>query len=844
MIFEMKKILFTALSLGIVTVAAAQDFKINSREYFENQGAGVMVFSDFYPEGHQGGVTLVLNGNREASNGDVRFEISQGQWQGLPVVRKRVVDTANNEIRVTLSYPDSSKHMSGFNPTLYPDFVFSYTISVKGVGDHLELTVNTDTPTPDRFAGKLGFNLELVPSTLLGKPWIMDDKTGIFPHQSFGPTEKQSSNTEHIGDFNPKGRASLDDLLLDRSTYNPMIADDIVSAPLATGHQFVLNPQDDLKKITVVSEKGDLKLYDGRINHNNGWFILRTEFPAGKKGDVVKWTIKPTVSPDWRHSPVVQTSQVGYHPDQRKVAVIELDQRDTDIKTPELYRIEASGRRLVKHEPANVWGDFKRYHYLQFDFSEVKESGLYQVCYGEASSPVFRIDKDVWSNGVWQAYIEYFLPVQMCHMRVNEKYRVWHDRCHEDDAIMAKTDINHIDGYTQGPSTLCDYKPGDHIDGLAVGGWHDAGDYDLRVESQAGEAYILAMACENLGAWWDETSIDFDKHVVEIHQPDGKNDFLQQAENGVMTVVAGWKALGRLYRGIICPTVRQYVHLGDASSHTDNVSGTFDDRWVFTEDNPFRELSTAAQLAGVSRVLKDHNPELSKDCLEIAETIYSTTKLYNPRMASAKVQAAVELYLTTGKDEYKDFVLSQTDEICRGIRHNAWFIGRFDKAVKDKKFSKAIRAALPEVKAMYDEYEAKTPYGVTDERGNFSSGSWEPQQLGYQYCFLNASYPDIFGPDYIYNAMQYLLGMHPGNNQSSFVTGVGAQTMKAAYGVNRADWSYVPGGVSPGTNLIRPDLPELLDFPFLWQEGEYCLGGHASWFMYMTLTADKILNNK
>ena len=844
MIFEMKKILFTALSLGIVTVAAAQDFKINSREYFENQGAGVMVFSDFYPEGHQGGVTLVLNGNREAANGDVRFEISQGQWQGLPVVRKRVVDEANNEIRVTLSYPDSSKHMSGFNPTLYPDFVFSYTISVKGVGDHLELTVNTDTPTPERFAGKLGFNLELVPSTLLGKPWIMDDKTGIFPHQAFGPTEKQSSNTEHIGDFNPKGRASLDDLLLDRKTYNPMIADDIVSAPLATGHQFVLNPQDDLKKITVISEKGDLKLYDGRINHNNGWFILRTEFPAGEKGDIVKWTIKPAVSPDWRYSPVVQTSQVGYHPDQRKVAVIELDRRDTDIKTPELYRIEASGRRLVKHEPANVWGDFKRYRYLQFDFSEVKESGLYQVCYGDASSPIFRIDKDVWSNGVWQAYIEYFLPVQMCHMRVNEKYRVWHDRCHEDDAIMAKTDINHIDGYSQGPSTLCDYKPGDHIDGLAVGGWHDAGDYDLRVESQAGEAYILAMACENLGAYWDETSIDFDNHVVEIHQPDGKNDFLQQAENGVMTVVAGWKALGRLYRGIICPTVRQYVHLGDASSHTDNVNGTFDDRWVFTEDNPFRELSTAAQLAGVSRVLKDHNPELSRDCLEIAETIYSTTKLNHPRMASAKVQAAVELYLTTGKDEYKDFVLSQTDEICRGIRHHAWFIGRFDNAVKDKKFSKAIRAALPEVKAMYDEYEAKTPYGVTDERGNFSSGSWEPQQLGYQYCFLNASYPDIFGPDYIYNAMQYLLGMHPGNNQSSFVTGVGAQTMKAAYGVNRADWSYIPGGVSPGTNLIRPDLPELLDFPFLWQEGEYCLGGHAAWFMYMTLAADKILNNK
>lgn len=80
------------------------------------------------------------------------------------------------------------------------------------------------------------------------------------------------------------------------------------------------------------------------------------------------------------------------------------------------------------------------------------------------------------------------------------------------------------------------------------------------------------------------------------------------------------------------------------------------------------------------------------------------------------------------------------------------------------------------------------------------------------------------------------------DNQAAFVTGVGAETMKAAYGVNRADWSYIPGGVSPGTNLIRPDLPELLHFPFLWQEGEYCLGGHATWFMYMVLASQKILN--
>ena len=833
-----------ALLLAFSATAGAQDFRINDKEYFENACAGVMVFSDNYSEGHQGGVTLVLNGHRRAANGDVRFEVSQGQWQGLPRRRSRVVDPLAEEIRVVQSYPDSSKHMAGFNPSLYPDFAFDYTVSVKAEGDHLVLTVDLDRPVPETFAGKLGFNLELVPSTLLGQPWIMDDQNGVFHHQAVGPTMHLESNTEHLGDFNKGGKASLDQLLLDRKTYNPMIADDIVSAPLAVGHKFVLNPHDDLAKITIESENGDLKLYDGRINHNNGWFILRTEFPAGAQKAAARWIIKPNVSPEWRYTPVVQTSQVGYHPGQKKVAVIELDARTKDFLQPELYRITADGRTLVKKTDAKEWGDFMRYHYLQFDFSEVKDEGLYQICYGGQSSSVFRIAKDVWDKGIWQTEVEYFLPIQMCHIRVNEKYRVWHDYCHNDDALMAPVNINHIDGYSQGPSTLCSFQPGDKVPGLNVGGWHDAGDYDIRVESQAAEAYILALAVENLGAYWDETDIDFEKKVVEMHQPDGKNDFVQQVENGALTIVAGWKALGRLYRGIICPTVRQYTHLGDAAAHTDGVFGNADDRWVFTEDNPGRELSTATALACMSRVLKGHNDALAADCLDIARKLYANVHSDNPRMAGSKVQTAVELYLTTGEKEYKDFVLGQRDYIVRSIRQTAWYIGRFDKAVNDPEFSKAIREALPQVRDYYRELEARTPYGVPHDQGNRSSGSWEPQRLGYNYCFLYQSYPDLFDPEFIFNAMQFLLGMHPGQNTASFVTGVGSNTVKAAYGANRADWSYIPGGVAPGTNLIRPDLPELLDFPYLWQEGEYCMGGYTSHFMYMALASDRILNNK
>ena len=57
--------------------------------------------------------------------------------------------------------------------------------------------------------------------------------------------------------------------------------------------------------------------------------------------------------------------------------------------------------------------------------------------------------------------------------------------------------------------------------------------------------------------------------------------------------------------------------------------------------------------------------------------------------------------------------------------------------------------------------------------------------------------------------------------------------------LNRADWSYIPGGVVSGTALIRPDFPELLEFPFLWQQTEYVLGGGSSHYMFLVLAANE-----
>lgn len=829
--------------------------------YFRNHGVDVMAFDDIYPVGHQSGVSIIMHGSRIATNGDIRFEPTPGQWQPVPKQKNRTLSEEENTITTALGYPDYPAHLKGFNPMIYPDYEFDYEVSVKGQEDSVIVTVSLDRPIPEKYVGKLCFHMELFPGALFDKPWIMDHKQGIFPRQANGPALSVSSNYPNAGEFPTEGLTADKKLLSgDHHGYNPIIADDVIAAPYAAGKHFTICPDDPYKRLTIESSGTDLKLYDGRMNHNNGWFVISSEIPAGASKDAIRWVITPNVVEEWLYPPVVQVSQVGYHPKASKVAVVELDKRESAFEEAVLYRITVQGEEPVRRLKGVKWGNFLRYNYFKFDFSDIEEESLYQIHYGSSRSCVFRIARDIYDRGVWQPVLEYFLPVQMCHMRVSEKYRVWHGLCHNDDARMAPVNHNHFDGYVQGASTLTKYQPGEHVPGLNVGGWHDAGDYDLRVETQSGEIYILTLAYEAFHVDYDATTIDQDAKITEIHQPDGKNDILQQIEHGALSIISGYHALGRLYRGIIAGDLRQYVLLGDAAAMTDGVAGNQDDRWVFTEDNPPRELLVAAHLAAASRSLKGFNDTLSSQALAIASSLYESAdgngntedidtgsfdKLYQPdeNARGPKIHAAVELYLSTGEEKYKDFLLSEADFITAHIDSLGWIISRAVREINDEAFTGTIRKAMTALQKQLDEQSRETPYDVPYRPYIWGAG-WAIQRLGFEYYFLHQAFPDIFEPDLIFHALNFVLGCHPGSNTASFASGIGAKSATTAYGVNRADWSYIPGGVISGTALIRPDFPELLEFPFLWQQGEYLVGGGSSCYMFLVLAAQQLLKEK
>lgn len=778
--------------------------RLNALEYLHMPGLDVMLAHDFYPEGHQGGVGWIQHGRRAATNGDLRPEPTPGQWSPIPKVGTRQVNRETGEISVRMEYPDESRDRKGFNPIEYPDLHFAYTLRVRPEGRAFRIAVDLEAPLPLEWQPAVGFNLELYPGDLFGKTYQLDGQFGLFPRQANGP-----------GFYD------------DRQSYQ--------IAPLAKGRRLVVAPEYEEQRVTIEAVcGGEIELIDGRGLHTNGWFVVRSLLDPGRTESAMEWLVTPNVIENWLREPVIQVSQVGYHPAQQKIAVIELDAGDPNRPSAQLERIEPDGAftAVIDRAPAD-WGTFLRYRYLRFDFSEVAEQGMYRIRFGNLTSAPFAIDPAVYERHVWQPTVDCFLPVQMCHMRVNDGYRVWHGCCHMDDARMAPVNHNHFDGYVQGPSTLTTFAPGQHVPGLDAGGWHDAGDYDLRVESQCDTFRGLALAYEEFRLDYDNTTIDQVAKIVELHRPDGKPDVLQQVEHGALSVVGGYRALGRLYRGIIEPTLRQYTHLGDASTVTDNRVGSSDDRWVFTEENPGRELDSAAALAAAARVLPEINGPLAQECLDIARSLYERTRETEPLQ---RLAPAVELLIATGDSAYAETIVGLHAAALQSFGRHGWLLARAAPHVSDAPFHARLREAVAAYLEVVEGQAAQTPYGVPYEPSIWGAG-WGIQAFGARQYWLHKQFPEVFPARFMLHALNFVLGCHPGSNTASFVSGVGAKSLIPGYGVNRADFSYIPGGVGSGTALIRPDFPELLEWPFLWQQTEYCLGGPTADYVFLVAAA-------
>jgi hypothetical protein len=774
-----------------------QLLRLSDRGYFEARGINYLVFNNWYSgmfsDSKMSGIEIIHHGERIGTNGDVRLEPTPEQWDAIPTFGERTIDTLNRTIEARLSYPEEQ---------------FSYAILTEASGTSLIVKVMLDEPLPEHLEGRAGFNLEFLPAAFFRHTYTMDGTWMVLPLHPSGPMK--------IG---PGGE--------------PM------PLPMATGSKLVLAPENPERRITIESADTEMQLYDGRNVAQNGWFVVRSLIPPGKNGTVIEWTITASTLPGWMRTPVIGHSQTGYHPSQKKVAVIELDQRSGAVSPASLYRIEEDGtERLALQSEPEMWGEYLRYRYITFDFSEIREEGVYRITYeGERTDP-FLIGRTVLQNG-WQQTLDIFIPVQMDHMLVNEAYRVWHGAAHLDDARQAPVNHNHFDLYGQGPTTDTPYPPGAHIPGLNVGGWCDAGDYDLRTQSQYATILGLVQVWEEFHIKRDQTTVDQARRYVDLHVPDGQPDVLQQIEHGVLALVAQFRAMGHAIPGIIVPDLSQYTHLGDAMTMTDNEvfdpsrPGMLpDDRWAFTSRSSALNYGSAAALAAASRALAEYNPALASECLRWAEQVWREEQSQPPHtfrvgnttggnLEFEELKAAVELLITTGREEYSARIDSLFPVIERRFENAGGMAARIIPH-KDESYRNRLESLAAGYKQEIDSLYHQNPYGVPIRTGGWA-GSGSVIGFSVANYYLHRAFPEIITPEDVYRGLHYIYGCHPGSD-ISFVSGVGTVSKEVAYGFNRADFSFIAGGIVPGVLILPPDFPENKeDWPFLWGENEYVI---------------------
>ena len=637
--------------------------------------------------------------------------------------------------------------------------------------------------------------------------------------------------------------------------------------PLECGHEMLFAPDDPSRMIRITCEDAELKLYDGRILAQNGWYVLRSELPAGKTGKVLSWIVEPNAIKGWVREPNVGFSQVGYLPEQPKVAVIELDKADKVLSSASVWKVENDGStKKVFRGKVSPWGPYYKYNYVKFDFSELDEPGVYFLKYGDVKTNNFIIGNEVYDQ-ITDATTDVWVPIHMNHMFVNEAYRVWHGEPFKEGYLQAPPDTDHFDLHWQGPTTDTKYKALELIPGLNVGGYFDAGDFDIETGSNISVVQNFVSTWELFKPMRDMTFVDEQQRYVDLHRPDGTPDILQYIEHGTLNLVAQAEQIGHMAQCLSNSVLDNYHHLGDAASLTDGYhydpslkpyqvsadgkrSGTPDDMWAFTSRNPQLDFRAATMFAAASRALKGYNDDLaaralkqSKRLLREADELMSRNPGQDgPRGfgMGGNVGANLQLYIATGEQQYLEAFQSRIwDMLDRNINFG---ISTALDAIPymDEDYKEKLRPYVEKYKEYIDSLEEDNPYGVPIGLGNWA-GSGNVVSFGTTVCFASKYYPDIISKDHAYKATNYLFGCHPYHNYSLVATLGAARPKNVFYGNNRADFSFIPGNVAPGVLFRHPDHFENYDdWPFLWGQNEGTIAGNTSYIIFGSAFKDLV----
>jgi endoglucanase len=255
-------------------------------------------------------------------------------------------------------------------------------------------------------------------------------------------------------------------------------------------------------------------------------------------------------------------------------------------------------------------------------------------------------------------------------------------------------------------------------------------------------------------------------------------------------------------------------------------------------------------MAAASRVLKDCNKQLAEEALATAEQAWEKEHKEPPLPAGMRIPwffnnraecgAALQLYITTKDERYhkrfEELLWPQLDSAL------VWNITTAAKAVPymPPEYKSRLEKYVLKYKKGLEKLSDQNPYGVLIGTRGWAGNS-ELINWSIANYYLHKTYPNIIGREYVFKGLNYVFGCHPYSN-ISFVSGVGTRSKKRTYGSNRADYSFIAGGVVPGVLLLKPDfLENKEDWPFLWGENE-CVIDICADYIFLANAANELLN--
>jgi hypothetical protein len=207
-----------------------------------------------------------------------------------------------------------------------------------------------------------------------------------------------------------------------------------------------------------------------------------------------------------------------------------------------------------------------------------------------------------------------------------------------------------------------------------------------------------------------------------------------------------------------------------------------------------------------------------------------------------KILAALQLFITTDDDSYaqrfNETIWSELDR--PGMADLLMALQGYP--YMDQDYRNKLRDYVARYKRNCNDLNKQNPYGVPIVARGWGGNSEIIRWATTNY-YAHKFFPDIVDSEYVYKGLNYIFGCHPYSNVS-FVSAVGNHSKRITYGNNRADFSFIAGGVVPGLLILKPDFPENKeDWPFLWGENEVTVGICAD-YIFLSAAVQQLLGEK